>query len=678
MGAGKTEPLRAGTVVPTFRGIYLERFLHLAEGISELGSLRQRDAVMRELGWCDERPAQTLDQQRYRGMLLVLRDLLAQGWRLRYAQRSIFLSRPDYVHGTNIQLDPLVVKAQIRDALSTERLAKLRSPSTTRFIRSLEQPPPNRRPIADLIADGSELAAAFRTIAENPSLADLRKIISPYLQFVERDERDRYSGHRLIDIWRYFRYLWAIPYLATPGRNLFYLVRDAARAHHPIIGISALGNSVVQLADRDRLIGWSIEGFERRLEASRQDGTLCEFANRLAARLSRAIEAELGHVNAKGLANRREMERPTDAVIERLQTAAKESEHERREFLQQSAENGRLLKRQENGRAFKKDSQSALYTRKRAQVLADLLFAKRQFHRCGLAVHPVEALEAMLLSDGGRKAIRTALYSNKKSKIGSNMMDIIVCGAIPPYAELLGGKLVAMLMASPQVIEDYRTRYADQPSEIASRVAGRPIARSADLVFLGTTTLYHVGSSQYERIKIPAPGGAILRYERLGHTEGFGSALLSGQTTIFLRELVVRAEGMRRVNNVFGEGISPRLRQIRDGLGEVGIPQNVVLKHSCPRIIYGLSLAANAFPYLRGEEDAPQYYFSLIDSYQQTAAIANFWLQRWLWPRFHRSESLRKTEMFCKRDILLSNELNTSLQEYALADRKEPSNVGSD
>jgi len=33
---------------------------------------------------------------------------------------------------------------------------------------------------------------------------------------------------------------------------------------------------------------------------------------------------------------------------------------------------------------------------------------------------------------------------------------------------------------------------------------------------------------------------------------------------------------MRRVNNVFGEGISPRLRQIRDGLVGLGVPANVI------------------------------------------------------------------------------------------------------
>jgi len=121
----------------------------------------------------------------------------------------------------------------------------------------------------------------------------------------------------------------------------------------------------------------------------------------------------------------------------------------------------------------------------------------------------------MLQQDAGRKALRIGLHANKKTKIGSSMMDIIVCGAIPPYAEMLGGKLVAMLMASPQVVREYRASYGDQPSEIVSRVAGTRVVRPADLVFLTTTSLYHVGSSQYERIRIPGPrNNHYLRVDR--------------------------------------------------------------------------------------------------------------------------------------------------------------------
>ena len=150
--------------------------------------------------------------------------------------------------------------------MQEERLAKLCAPATERFIRLLEREHPKRKTIAELIRDGAELARSLQCLPSSASVADLRTVVSPYLQLAEGEIRDEHTGLRLIDIWRYFRYLWAIPYLATPGRNLFYLVRDSARPSHPVIGIAALGNSVVQLAERDRFIGWSIDGLVSRLE----------------------------------------------------------------------------------------------------------------------------------------------------------------------------------------------------------------------------------------------------------------------------------------------------------------------------------------------------------------------------------------------------------------------------
>ncbi len=47
------------------------------------------------------------------------------------------------------------------------------------------------------------------------------------------------------------------------------------------------------------------------------------------------------------------------------------------------------------------------------------------------------------------------------------MTDITVCGAVPPYNAILGGKLVAMLAAGPEMVEAYRERYQEAESEIA-------------------------------------------------------------------------------------------------------------------------------------------------------------------------------------------------------------------
>ena len=44
MANDRNESLRTDSIRPTFRGGYLERFLHLVEDIDQLSSIRQRDA----------------------------------------------------------------------------------------------------------------------------------------------------------------------------------------------------------------------------------------------------------------------------------------------------------------------------------------------------------------------------------------------------------------------------------------------------------------------------------------------------------------------------------------------------------------------------------------------------------------------------------------------------------
>ena len=100
-----------------------------------------------------------------------------------------------------------------------------------------------------------------------------------------------------------------------------------------------------------------------------------------------------------------------------------------------------------------------MFKKKRAAELARLLEAKIIFNA---HKQPASAdwLRELMGKEEGRKAVNVALVANRKTKIGSNMMEIIVCGGIPPYNELLGGKLVSILACSPQVIRDYTEKYS--------------------------------------------------------------------------------------------------------------------------------------------------------------------------------------------------------------------------
>ena len=58
-------------------------------------------------------------------------------------------------------------------------------------------------------------------------------------------------------------------------------------------------------------------------------------------------------------------------------------------------------------------------------------------------------------------------------------------------------------MTSPEVVQFYRARYGERESIIASSMKGQAVKRPPNLVILATTSLYGVGSSQYNRVRVP-------------------------------------------------------------------------------------------------------------------------------------------------------------------------------
>jgi hypothetical protein len=256
-------------------------------------------------------------------------------------------------------------------------------------------------------------------------------------------------------------------------------------------------------------------------------------------------------------------------------------------------------------------------------------------------------------------------------------MEIIVCGAIPPYNHLLGGKLVAMLMTSPQVINDYRRRYEGQASKIASTIAGEDVTRSANLVFLGTSSLYssasdtkaetqpagqrrrYSGASQYNRISIPASqfgGTGQVAYECLGVTEGQGVVHFRADTRFCLEELDRLKFNARRINSIFGEGTSPRLRKIRQGLSLLRLPDEL-LEHGQSRIVYGVQLAHNTKEVLTGIQREPRYIVPQQQPAKATAKIVEYWIERWLARRVSHVESIDRLANFKVDDVAVGNEI---------------------
>ncbi len=355
---------------------------------------------------------------------------------------------------------------------------------------------------------------------------------------------------------------------------MMFLVRDRAVPLHPIIGIGALSSPVMQIRERDTWIGWHPDTFLASIKANPTD----VLARWLVDVLDTAVEELfVDNLLEDGILAVRHIADPDDAVIDRL--------------CEESAEQRRLHHRYVRSRdhkAARKDLSEAeywvaragthLFRSKRTLALASYLKARAILKLC-FGERPTAEKLAQLASTGqGKDVIRKILKKAKADRVGIAVADITVCGAVQPYNAILGGKLVAMLAASPEVLLEYRRRYAAAESEIASSMAGRPIIRDPSLVLLGTTSLYGIGSSQYNRITIPcerigSTTGEVIRYQELGHSAAFGTSQYSEETVEALADLQQQFANGQRVNSIFGEGVSPKLRKIREGLELLTFPR---------------------------------------------------------------------------------------------------------
>ena len=641
----------------------------------------------------------------YTACVRVLGDLAQLRWKLVESGHGLELHSPrQHDDRASAPCGIRQRKEAIRNELRPRVLQQFVDPHVRQFIRKLERPKASSRhtSIKDLIADGAELQQRLHAARSHP-LDDpgrteaLRTAVRPYLQLVDPGVRDEHTGILLRDIWRYFRFTWSIPQTPIPGRSLLYLVRDAAHEHHAVIGIAALNNCAVQMVPRDCAIGWNAAGLALALTAlfssadQRRAREASEPAlhmqgiyrwllplfpagtdpspeirhtalNRVADWLLQGISTAIGEIEHQGLATPEELASPAQETIDRLRDLIRQFAARRQEALTGSRDGGGAsdlnpggagapvdddvldLEAKHASNAPVNNSRRMLVRKKRAFELARLLDARKILTANRETLTDPATTFAAMEREEIRTAINTAMSAIKSRRIGTNLLEITTCGAVAPYNRMLGGKLVALLLLSPQVAADNNRRYGDEPAIIRSQLKNTRIVPDNTLVWLGTTSLFSHGSSQYERLRLPAgtiaPGQQEIRYRYLGETTGYGTVQFADDTVRALDTVMRRRRGYRDVNSIFGEGASPRLRKLRSGLDAIGFNASLTMLHHQGRRIYGVPLFPTAATYLCGlDPDVPDHIRSPESCEDASERIAEFWRQRWLARRVEHEDS---------------------------------------
>lgn len=205
-----------------------------------------------------------------------------------------------------------------------------------------------------------------------------------------------------------------------------------------------------------------------------------------------------------------------------------------------------------------------------------------------------------------------------------NIMDAYVLGAVPPYNTLLGGKLVASLVRTRNVYDDFTRAYGNTKGIISGK------HKKARL--LAVTTSSSLGrSSLYNRLKLDG----IEYFKPIGFTGGWGHFHipddLFSDLRAYLRDIGHSYADLHR----FGQGPNWRLRTTRAALGSLGFREDM-LKHGVQREVFICELANNALSLLATGKGRPN--LSSLKSAQEVADLA---LQRWIVPRALRRPEFR-------------------------------------
>jgi len=217
-----------------------------------------------------------------------------------------------------------------------------------------------------------------------------------------------------------------------------------------------------------------------------------------------------------------------------------------------------------------------------------------------------------------------------------NMMDAYVLGAVPPYNQLLGGKLVASLIGSQEVNQLFLDRYGASRGVISKK-------KKSPRLVLVTVTSALGRSSLYNRLKLIQGDRTLIQYLHIGETRGFGHFQISNGLFERLRTLLAVENHPYASGHQFGQGPNWRLRVTRVGLARLGLDDNLV-QHGINRQVYAMPLAPDFKEFLCGHIPTP-----VVDC-PTASEIAIAALNRWVLPRagrnpeyanFHREQLLK-------------------------------------
>jgi hypothetical protein len=190
-------------------------------------------------------------------------------------------------------------------------------------------------------------------------------------------------------------------------------------------------------------------------------------------------------------------------------------------------------------------------------------------------------------------------------------------GALPPYNDIRGGKLIVLLMTAETIRKKFQKKYKDQKTVILERKL------PSNLLFITTTGAYGK-SSVYNRLKFQ--GETISEF--IGYTKGSGTFHIPNA---LYEDLIVylKKRGFETERGC-GNGPSRKMRLIDQALQLLGFANGIT---------HGIQRAVYLFPMVKNLIEVIQLNKKPVWYHRNVSEMTQFWKDRWAIPHANKDKA---------------------------------------
>jgi len=193
-----------------------------------------------------------------------------------------------------------------------------------------------------------------------------------------------------------------------------------------------------------------------------------------------------------------------------------------------------------------------------------------------------------------------------------NIMSAYILGAVSPYNELYGSKMVAMAVGSKEVCKLFEAKYSGKQTIIRNRVPIPKLVAVDTMAFFGKSLIYE----------------GLKEWQFLGFTKGMMHIHLNK----FWEEIMELAKELNIESvqlNKYGHGPNWKFRVMQDVFKAIGINDDL-FSTGITKGYYFRPLASNWKEFLQGETDKVVYVNKSFDGYFE------LWKEKYLRKRIGR------------------------------------------